>query len=236
MPPIHLKHGPEQTGTGVKPMSGENFVPALRNQRYDRFYDAVVALTTREKAFRRTLADQVGVRPGDRVLDLACGTGTFAIMLKRQFPDVVINGLDADAYMLEIARAKADKAGLAIEFEQAMSYEMPYEDGRFDRVASSLFFHHLTPENKLRTLREVERVLVPNGEVHIADWGLASNRLMERMSVLVQKFDGYETTADSFAGALPQLMYQAGFENISETRYLNTVFGTIRFHSASKPQ
>ena len=116
-----------------------------------------------------------------------------------------------------------------------MSFDLPYEDESFDRVVSSLFFHHLTRENKLKTLREVKRVLKSNGEFHIADWGLPANLLMKGSSRLIQLLDGSETTADSFNGLLPKLMTDAGFEAVEETNSFNSLFGTIRLHQSRKP-
>ena len=111
---------------------------------------------------------------------------------------------------------------------------MPYEDESFDRVVSSLFFHHLTRENKLKTLREVKRILKSNGELNIADWGLPANSMMKGSSYLIQLLDGSETTADSFNGLLPKLMTNAGFETIEETNLFNSLFGTIRLHKSRK--
>jgi ubiquinone/menaquinone biosynthesis C-methylase UbiE len=93
----------------------------------------------------------------------------------------------------------------------------------------------LTRENKLKTLREIKRVLKQNGEFHIADWGFPANPLMKGSSYLIQLLDGSETTADSFNGLLPKLIVDVGFETVKETNYYNSLFGTIRFHQSRKP-
>lgn len=211
-------------------MKNEKYIPALSYDWLTRFYDPVVALTTREGAFKAALVEQAGIAVEHRVLDLGCGTATLSILLKRKQPQARIVGLDGDAKILEIARAKAGKAGVEIELDEGMSFDLPYEDESFDRVTSSLFFHHLTRENKLKTLSEVSRVLKPNGEFHVADWGLPDNSLMRGASYLIQLLDGFETTADNFDGLLPKLMADAGFESAEETNHFNTVFGTIRLH------
>jgi ubiquinone/menaquinone biosynthesis C-methylase UbiE len=90
----------------------------------------------------------------------------------------------------------------------------------------------LTRENKLKTLREVKRVLKPDGEFYVADWGLPANLVMTASSRLIQLLDGFETTADNFNGFLPRMMADAGFEQIEETNHYNTLFGTIRLHSS----
>ncbi|MDQ3748429.1 MAG: class I SAM-dependent methyltransferase [Acidobacteriota bacterium] len=215
-------------------MKNEKYIPALSYDWLTPFYDPVVRLTTRENTFKKALADQARIRANHRVLDLACGTATLTILLKQNQPQAEIVGIDGDAKILESAKVKARKAGFAIQFDKGMSFDLPYEDASFDRVVSSLFFHHLTRENKLKTLREVKRVLKSNGEFHIADWGLPANSLMKGSSYLIQLFDGSETTAESFNGLLPKLMTDAGFEAVEETNSFNSLFGTIRLHKSRK--
>lgn len=213
-------------------MKSEKYIPALGYDWLTRFYDPVVGLTTRENKFKRALVNQSDLEERHHVLDLACGTGTLTIMLKQVSPKAEIVGIDGDAKILKIAKAKAERAGLEIRFDEGMSFGLPYKDDTFDRVVSSLFFHHLTTDRKLQTLREVRRVLKPHGEIHIADWGRPASSLMKLSSRLIQILDGYQTTADSFGGRLPDFMANLGFEQIEEMKHYNTLFGTIRLHKA----
>lgn len=212
----------------------ETFIPALSFDWLTPFYDLVVRLTTREAAFKKALIAQFRVETARRILDLACGTGTLAVMLKKAAPGAEIVGVDGDRKILKIAEAKAGKAGVDIRFEKAMSFDLPFADNSFDGVFSSLFFHHLTRENKLKTLVEVRRVLKTGGELHVADWGLPANFLMKIASRAIEILDGAETTADSFAGLLPKLMAEAGFEAVEETNHFNSAFGTIRLLRSRK--
>ena len=215
-------------------MKNEKYIPALSYDWLTPFYDTAVRLTTREKIFKRALVEQAKIKAGHRVLDLACGTGTLTILVKSARSQAAVVGIDGDAKILEIAKTKAKESGVEIQFDEGMSFDLPYEDDSFDRVVSSLFFHHLTRDNKLKTLREVKRVLKSNGEFHIADWGLPANLLMKGSSRLIQLLDGSETTADSFNGLLPKLMTDAGFEAVEETNLFNSLFGTIRLHQSRK--
>lgn len=215
-------------------MSSGRYVPALSYHWMTRFYDPVARLTTRENAFKKALVMQLGIKNGDNVLDLACGTGTLTILLKRVSPGAEVIGLDGDPNILDKALKKTSRAGLGIRFDEGMSFDLPYPDGSFDRVVSSLFFHHLNREDKLRTLGEARRVLVPNGELHVADWGPPANPLMKISSYFIQLFDGFETTADNFDGLLPGLIKEAGREQIEETNHFNTLFGTIRVHRSCR--
>lgn len=166
-------------------------------------------------------------------MDLACGTATLTIAVKKKFPEAKIHGLDGDAKILNIACRKASVNGAEINFTESNSTALPYPNEHFDAIVSSLFFHHLTPENKRKTLLEVRRVLKTGGTLHIADWGKPSNLLMKFVSMPVQWLDG-ATTKDSYAGKLPEIMKEKGFSNIIETGGFNTVFGTLRLHRAEK--
>lgn len=212
----------------------DKYTPALSYDFLTPLYDPIVALTTREKTFKRELLRQVDLRAGMQTLDLGCGTATLTVAMKQSCRQAEVFGLDGDAKILELARRKVEKAGLEIALDAGLSYKMPYADGFFDSVVSSLFFHHLTPENKRKTLAEVLRVLKPSGSLHVADWGKPANLLMKIASLPVQWLDG-ATTKDSFGGKLPELMTQAGFTAINETANFGTFFGTIRLHKARKP-
>lgn len=215
-------------------MKSEVYIPALSYHWLTPFYDPVVRFTTRERVFKTALINQSNVEDGHHVLDLACGTGTLAIMLKQSFPTAEVTAIDGDSRILASAKEKARRLGMHVRFDEGMSFSLPYPNGSFDRVLSSLFFHHLTTENKLKTLREVNRILKPEGELHIADWGMPANLLMKVMTCFVQAFDGYETTSDSFGGLLPIFLRETGFDKVEETGAFNTMFGTLRLHTAVK--
>ena len=101
-------------------------------------------------------------------------------------------------------------------------------------MVSSLVFHHLTKKQKDNAFKEIYRVLKPGGELHIADWGKASNKLMRALFYLVQLLDGFKTTTDNVRGLLPNYIRNAGFVEIKEHRHYNTMFGTLSLYSAKK--
>ena len=211
----------------------EKYIPALSFDFLTPFYDTAVKWTTRETVFKEKLVRQIEISPNGRLLDLACGTATLTVALERKFPKAEIHGLDGDAKILGIARCKAAASGAEINFTEAFSTALPYPDEYFDAIVSSLFFHHLTPESKRKTLLEVRRILKTGGTLHVADWGKPANLLMKFASTPVQWLDG-ATTKDSYAGRLPELMAEAGFADIIETADYSTVFGTLRLDRAVK--
>lgn len=208
--------------------------PALGFHMLTPLYDRVVAMTTRERTFKRALLDQAAIEPGQHVLDVGCGTGTLAIAAQRRRPGVQVSGLDADPTVLAIAARKARDAGADIAFALGRSSSLPYADERFDRVLSSLFFHHLSWGDKLLTAREMHRVLRPSGELHVADWGRAGGLASRTAFLAVQLLDGFDTTSDNVAGLLPVLFGSAGFRQVEETRRFPTAFGIVSLYRAVK--
>lgn len=210
------------------------YVPALGYRWLTRLYDPLVRLLKEDK-FKRLLVEQAAVKPGDRVLDLGCGTATLTIMLKRASPAATIVGLDGGVDVLAIARRKVAAAQLDIELHHGMAFAPPFEPASFDRVVSSLVFHHLTTADKQRTLAKVRELLRPGGELHIADWGQAQNLPMRAAFLGVQLLDGFDTTTDSVRGRLIPLMQEAGFNSVSETHREMTILGTLSLYRATTP-
>jgi SAM-dependent methyltransferase len=213
----------------------DRYVPALRHNWLTPFYDVIVKVTTRERRFKQALIDQARLAPELRVLDLATGSGTLALWMKQSQPAVDLSAVDGDPTILAIARRKAAKANAEIQWLQALSTELPFPALHFDRVVSSLFFHHLTWDAKLRTAREVFRVTKAGGELHVADWGRPQGPVMRGLFVGIQLLDGFENTRDNVAGRLVPLFEQAGFVDVTTTQAFNTMFGTLALYRATKP-
>jgi SAM-dependent methyltransferase len=216
-------------------VSEQGYLPALRFPALTRFFDPLVGVAMPERRFKRALVEQAAPKPGQRVLDIGCGTGTLAMMLKESAPEAEVVGLDADPEILDLARAKAEEAGVEIQLDEALSTELPYEDGSFDRVLSTLFFHHLTGADKRRTAAEIARVLRPGGELHVADWGRPPDPLMRAAITSVRLFDGFEQTRDNVAGALPAIFERAGLQRATETGRFRTVFGSLSLYRSRRP-
>jgi len=211
------------------------YIPALRYEWLTGFYDTVMDRMMRETTFKQALVRQAQVKKGHRILDLGCGTATLTLLIKQAHPEAQMTGLDGDPKALEIARGKVARSGLTITLDEGMAFDLPYPDNSFDRVFSGLLFHHLTREDKERSLKEVYRVLRPGGELHVADWGKASNALMRLVFFQVQLLDGFKTTTDNVNGLLPNFFNQAGLQDIQQTAQYATMFGSMALYKAKKP-
>ena len=210
-------------------------MPALGFAWLTAVYDPVVRITTREATFKKELLTRAELGADTRLLDLGCGTATLAMMAKTAQPQATIIGLDADPAVLRRGRAKAQAARLEVELLQGIGERLPFPDGTFDRVVSSLFFHHLELGAKGRIAAEVFRVLAPGGGLHVADWGVPTNPLMRALFLPIQVLDGFANTRDNVRGLLPRVFEASGFENVSTQGNLSTAFGTLSYIAGHKP-
>jgi ubiquinone/menaquinone biosynthesis C-methylase UbiE len=215
--------------------SSHDFVPGAGFHWLTPLYDPLVALTCRDRTVKTRLVSAANLQPDQRVLDLGCGTGTLSLRVKRACPGAEVSGVDADPRMLRAAVAKAKRAGLEVAFTRGFAESLPYPDGTFDRVVSSLFFHHLSPTQKACALREVARVLAPGGELHVADWGRPAGPLMRFLFLGIRLLDGWENTAAHSRGELPALIAANGFRDVRAGERFSTVFGTLDVLSGVKP-
>lgn len=232
-----VRQPPEDSSAGeAKRPARSRYVPALRFHALTPLYDPLIALTTREGRFKRRLLDQARLESGQWVLDVGCGTGTLAIEANQEQPGAVVTGLDGDRAVLDRAARKATDKGAVVVLTEGFSDALPFHDGSFDRVLSTLFFHHLTLDTKRRTFAELARVLRRGGELHVADWGRPETFLMRLLSAPLRLFDGLEHTRDNLQGRLPALMRDAGLIDVCTLGGLSTAFGTMAFYRAVAPR
>ncbi|HEY3335762.1 MAG TPA: class I SAM-dependent methyltransferase [Candidatus Limnocylindrales bacterium] len=144
--------------------------------RYDRIAEGYAAWWSPvHRPGTLGLLDEVAgeVAAGARqILDVGCGTGAMAADAVRRWPTVEVDGIDASAGMLEIARLETASLGAGeaarLRYAQAMADRLPFADGRFD-IALSAFVLQLVP-SRFRALREMRRVLRPGGRLAYVTW------------------------------------------------------------------
>jgi ubiquinone/menaquinone biosynthesis C-methylase UbiE len=209
----------------------EEYIPALSFRILTPFYDFIQRWIVRDVRYKSRLIAQANIQPGQRVMDLGCGTGTLAIMAKHAQPRAEVVGLDADPDMLKVARFKSAKENAEVKFDQGMTFSLPYPDAYFDRVLSSIMIHHLKTPDKERTAREVYRVLKPGGQLHVIDFGKPATWYGKLLGPFLHKF---EEANDNIEGRLPEIFGAPGLKT-EIVGHFWTFFGDLAFLRGEKP-
>jgi len=201
----------------------KTYVPAAGHDLFLPFYDPVQRLLGADAA-REGLIAAAGIRPGQRVLDVGCGTGDLLVALGRRHPDAEIVGLDPDPKALRRASRKIQERELRVRLDEGFSNALPYADGSYDRVFSTFMFHHLDAETKTATLAEIHRVLAPGGAIHLLDFATAPEHHDGLLARLLHRADHMRDNQDD------RILAMLGAADLTEARRVSerrTLFGRV---------
>lgn len=162
-----------------------------------------------------------GLRPGERVLDVACGTGVVTRLAARQVgAEGSVAGLDVNPGMLAVARS-ATPPEIAVDWHEASAESMPLPDEAFDVVLCQMGLQFVP--NKLAALREMRRVLVPGGRVCVttpgpkpAIFGIMTDALARHVGPEAAQFGDVVFSLHD-PDELRELMLAAGFRDVDVT-------------------
>jgi ubiquinone/menaquinone biosynthesis C-methylase UbiE len=200
--------------------------PAAGRDAFLPFYDPLTRLLGGEKILRSVL-DQAALQPNHVVLDIGCGTGTLAVLIKRLHPTVEVTGLDPDPKALARAAAKASKARVAVRFDRGFADALPYADATFDRVFSSMMFHHIPRDDRAKVLAEVRRVLKPDGSLEFLDIAGSGRR-----GFLARLLHGPSAPPPPGEDRMLRRLHEAGFADARKVRDRHTIIGGLAFYQA----
>jgi len=202
-----------------------SYLPAMGKRWLLPLYDPLLKLLGADKT-KRLLIEQADLKIGFRVLDIGCGTGSLAVLIKRLHPEVEVIGVDPDPAALLISKRKANRAGLSIEFDRGFSDHLSYPDASFDRVFSSFMFHHLEPSERAATLREIGRVLKSGGSLHLLDFAPLDGK--------GHRHHRSPHEDSRFEGRVVDLMSGTGFVDAKEVAKGKIFFGPIAYYRAER--
>jgi ubiquinone/menaquinone biosynthesis C-methylase UbiE len=180
--------------------------------RWAPYYDLVTNLMTfgQARRLRRTTVDQALIKPGESVLDVGCGTGEVTLAAKTRAKHGTVYGIDPAPEMIAVARKKAARKKLDIDFRVGVIEALPFPDSSIDVVTSSLMMHHLPDGLKVRGLAEVFRVLKPGGRFLIADFARPTGSFLNHLFIAFTRHQGLRSGVEDLAG----LLKAAGFKQV----------------------
>lgn len=215
-------------------MKNKKFIPALGYDWLSDLYDLTIKLTMPEIKFRNKLIEYLNPQNEESILEFGFGTGQNLILGKKKNAQSNFIGVDIDPKIKKIAQRKLRKLVIDIPLHLYNGTTLPFPDNSFDKIFSSLVFHQLDRETKILCLKELHRVLKPNGQLLIGDWGKAKSLLMRIAFYLVQFLDGFKTTTDNVNGLMPLFISEAGFLHVKEIDFINTKIGTYSYYVSVK--
>lgn len=194
--------------------------------RWAAYYDVTVNLLTLGKARRlRTMTvDQALIKPGDRVLDVGCGTGEVTLLAKTRAGLGEVYGIDPAPEMISVAGNKAKRRRLDIDFRVGVIESLPLPDSSIDVVTSSLMMHHLPEPLKARGLAEIYRVLRPGGRLLIADFMRPTGSFLNHLFIAFTRHRGLRAGIED----LQTLLKDAGFSQITQLDQTILLIGFVR--------
>src|SRR6478672_6307678 len=207
-----------------------DYIPAFGKDALLPFYDLLTRVLGMGGNYDALVA-QADLADGLRVLEIGCGTGNVTTRIKRAAPGADVVGSDPD--LLALARAQRKARGLTdIRFEHAYAQELPFADGEFDRVLSSMMLHHLDDATKASTAAEAFRVLRPGGTLHVLDIG---GHMTAADGIAARRMLRSAHAVGNLGDAIPRLLRDAGFDCSEVATQRHRLIGRLTFYRATRP-
>jgi demethylmenaquinone methyltransferase/2-methoxy-6-polyprenyl-1,4-benzoquinol methylase/phosphoethanolamine N-methyltransferase len=195
--------------------------------RWAPYYDFMVEITSLGHAgmLRRMTVDNALIQPGDSVLDVGCGTGEVALLARTRTKAGTVHGIDPAPEMIAVAKGKAARKTLDVDFRVGVIEALPFPDASMDVVTSSLMMHHLPEDLQARGMAEVYRVLKPGGRLLIADFMRPTGSLMNHIFTTVTH---HQHVRSGLADEVTMLLQKTGFPQVEQLDENVLVIGFLR--------
>ena len=199
-------------------------IPPWGKHYLTEWYDFTTTVLGFGHKFKKRVIRHLRLQPNETVLDIGCGPGMLLKILKQQNPGTKVIGIDPDQKSLELAQVKL-KDQRDVKLFHSFAESLPLEDNSVDVAVSTLAFHHMPNEIKLKAIQEIKRVLKPNGRALIVDFGPTKNIYIRA----VLSYENQEYLKGNFDNLIPKYLQESGFVDI---KTIDNSFPAVYFTSA----
>lgn len=232
---------PEERDRPFLPGMGKTWLMPL----YDTFTRVAGVRALHERA-----VELAGITPGQRVVDVGCGTGNLSFTVLAAHPDARVSGLDPDGDSLRRAARKARRRRVSLTLVQGYADRIPAEDASLDHVVSSLALHHVDDDGRVAFAQDALRALRPGGMVTIVDFGGPTPsahdaghaahghgpaRALRHLSSPMQTRAAQQAVASNLSNGIVTLLADAGLADAREVDHVDHRFGRVTFVQATRP-
>ena len=226
------------------------FLPGMGRTWLLPLYDVFTGVAG-VRALHERAVERAGIRPGQAVVDVGCGTGNLSFAVLAAQPDARVTGLDPDGAALRRAARKARRRGVPLTLVQGYADRIPAEDASLDHVVSSLALHHVDDDGRVAFAHDALRALRPGGRVTVVDFGgpapdaedahhpthdHRTAHILRHLPRLVRsRVSGSPAVARNLDGGIVALLIDAGFGIAREVEHVDHRFGRVTVVQATRP-
>lgn len=199
-------------------------------------YHVNFVLLVRDGSWQEEVFAALAPKAGDRILDCGAGSSSTAMSLALHYPEATFTGADPSFRAVEHTRrkiARKELGNLSIVYA-SFDGKLPFDAGTFDKAVCMLGLHDRPPEEKLRIIREIARVVRRGGTLHVADFDKPENSREGRILEFARRISGTAAVAPHVDGSWTECLAKGGLTGARRQSSCSIGVGRISVVKARK--
>ena len=199
-------------------------------------YDVSFVILVRDGSWQEEVFESLAPKAGDRILDFGPGSSSTAVSLALRYPEATFIGADPSSKAVEKARRNVaqKEIGNVSVIDTTLLGKLPFDAGSFDKAVCMLGLHDRPPEEKLRIVKEIVRVVRRGGTLHVADFDKPENRGEGRILEFARRISGPAAVAPHINGSWTECLAKGGFTGVRRQSSCSIGIGRISVVKARK--